>query len=464
MAGAPQEDNIEAVKCREKLKHHAPSRRRAFAITAAVVAAAALPAAAHADSLVFTKGDQIWISHVDGSAARPVTRRPNHWAWPSMADDGTIFAAGGDARVNPDGSDSGGSSEIYHLDQAGNQIGPFVETPGSRSTPALPTDSPDNLRVSPNGKLVSYDLEFNDNRDSFWEDLSNAHFNLVSEDYNTSVWLDDGHFVITHNGDTFGNAAYAVYDIAQPDSSHGPSDDPYLPDYKAVATRDGSRVAVYEADPLISGQGVASADIQLFAPAGNDIYNPGTMKCKITLNAATATTSLRASLSFTRDGSKLAWAGTDGVHESSTANLDTCSSVGDQLLLRGAAAPFFGPADEQPTPPQGHVALHSTAKSAKLSAKGALTFSISASESGTASVTGTITVPKHAHAVRFAGRNVRLAAGKPTKVTLRLSKTNAAAVRRALTRKNKLTAHITVSAKAASGDTGTVELALRLRP
>src|SRR3954447_23717323 len=87
---------------------------------AALAAAAIIPSAARADSLVYTKAGNVWISHADGSDPRQVTGTQNNWAWPSQADDGTIFVAGGAVRVNPDGSDSDGSTEIYRYDQNGH--------------------------------------------------------------------------------------------------------------------------------------------------------------------------------------------------------------------------------------------------------------------------------------------------------------------------------------------------------
>src|SRR5689334_14524319 len=103
---------------------HWPAR---VILGAAVAAAlAGLPQAARADSLLYVKGGEAWIAHADGSAARPLTTGSNGWAWPSMSDDGTVYVAGGKARVNPDGSDTDGSDLVYRLDQAGHQLSPPV--------------------------------------------------------------------------------------------------------------------------------------------------------------------------------------------------------------------------------------------------------------------------------------------------------------------------------------------------
>src|SRR5690349_508909 len=136
---------------------HWPVRLILGAACAAAVVAS--PGVARADSLLYAKGGQLWIAHADGSAARQVTSSANGW------------------------------DSVYHLDQSGNQIGPYVETPGSRSTPACPTYSPWNLRVSPNGKRVSFNEFFCDNGDSFYDDLSTGKFTLISENYSASNWL-----------------------------------------------------------------------------------------------------------------------------------------------------------------------------------------------------------------------------------------------------------------------------------
>jgi hypothetical protein len=72
-------------------------------------------------------------------------------------------------------------------------------------------------------------------------------------------------------------------------------------------------------------------------------------------------------------------------------------------------------------------------------------------------------MPKGAKVIRFATRKVTLVAGKATKVTLSLSKRNAAAVRRALRRKKKLAAKVTVAGKATTGGSATLRLSLKLK-
>src|SRR5438034_3280488 len=148
-----------------------------------MTAAALAPAAAQADSLVFIKGGEVWLSRADGSGARPVTSAPNHWAWPSEADDGAIAVAGGAARVNPGGTDSDGSSEIYRLSQAGAQLAPPVNTPGSNSSPACPTYPPSSVRISPDGTRVAYDAFHCDYQHPFLESFASGAFASFAPDY-----------------------------------------------------------------------------------------------------------------------------------------------------------------------------------------------------------------------------------------------------------------------------------------
>jgi hypothetical protein len=431
-------------------------RGRLAVLLGAALAAAALAPAARADSLVFVKAGNVWISHSDGSAARQVTTAANNWAWPSAADDGTIVVAGGKERVNAGGTDSDGSSEIYRFDQLGRRIGGTVDTPGTNSSPACPTYPPTSLRVSPNGQRVAYDAFSCDAKVPYLEDFATGHFASFAPDYGDPLWLDDGRLLITHIGVTFGNAPFAVYDTAAA-TGHGPSDDPYLNDRHAVASRDGNRVAVLEDDPLIDGSGAASADLVLYATTGGDVTQP-VQKCKLALNAGNIHNYSIASPTFSPDGSKLAWAENDGIHVANTANLDDCASVTQRLLAPGGAYPFFAKADAAAVKPT----LSAPAKTAKLSSGGALGFFVTSNEDAGGTATGTVSVRKGVK-VRFTKRALRFVAGQRVKVTLKLSKKSASAVRKALKPgKAKLTARITLVARALGGPSSTTRIALRL--
>src|SRR5437763_14117503 len=85
---------------------HRSARKRVVATPRSLLAAlAALPLAlaaiavpcstASADAIVYMQNSQVWVAAPDGSHAHQVTLYPNTWRWPSMADDGTIVAAGG---------------------------------------------------------------------------------------------------------------------------------------------------------------------------------------------------------------------------------------------------------------------------------------------------------------------------------------------------------------------------------
>jgi hypothetical protein len=101
------------------------------------------------------------------------------------------------------------------------------------------------------------------------------------------------------------------------------------------------------------------------------------------------------------------------------------------------------------------------AAASKLSKAGRISFLATASETATGTATGTMSVPKASKVVRFKTATLALSAGKLTKVTLKLSSKDAAAVRKALRRKS-LRAKITLTMKDASGNSGTKKFTLKL--
>ena len=120
------------------------------------------------------------------------------------------------------------------------------------------------------------------------------------------------------------------------------------------------------------------------------------------------------------------------------------------------------PPPPPPPPPPHTIVLRPAAKSARLSSSGVLGFLLSSSEAGSATASGTVSLPKGANVVRFASRKFKLSAGSKTKITLKLSKKNARRVRNAL-RHRRLSAKIVVVARGNSGTTATAKMSLALK-
>jgi hypothetical protein len=310
-----------------------------------VAVALAFPAAAGAASLVFVKDGNVWIAGADGSGARAVTSQPNNWAWPSEADDGTILVAGGAQRVNADGSDSDGSSELYRLDQQGRTIGGPATTPASTSTPQCPTYAPQIARVSPNGASVAYSLFFCDTFHTFYGPAlgGTAAMQQSLADYVDPSWIDDGRFLITHQGTTLdaSQAQWGVWDTGARTAGAWRAGESYLTGYQAVVSRSGTRVAVFQDDGADHYGTVANARITIYTASG--IQGADTaMRCEIPLDASTVKNATSASPSLSPDGGTIVWAQADGIHTATT------DCTGSRLLIPGGQWPFLGKADAAP--------------------------------------------------------------------------------------------------------------------
>jgi hypothetical protein len=307
-----------------------------------VAVALAFPAAAGAASLVFVKDGNVWIAGADGSGARAVTSQPNNWAWPSEADDGTILVAGGAQRVNADGSDSDGSSELYLLDQQGRTVGGPATTPASTSTPQCPTYAPQIARVSPNGASVAYSLFFCDGFRTFYGPAlgGTAGVQQSLADYVDPSWIDDGRFLITHQGTTLdaAQAQWGVWDTGARTAGAWRAGESYLTGYQAVVSRTGTRVAVLQDDGADHYGTVATAKISIYAASGIQAADTA-LRCEIPLDAATLQNAQSASPSLSPDGSTIVWAQSDGIHTAAT------DCTGARLLIPGGRWPFFGKAD-----------------------------------------------------------------------------------------------------------------------
>ncbi len=125
-----------------------------------------------------------------------------------------------------------------------------------------------------------------------------------------------------------------------------------------------------------------------------------------------------------------------------------------------APAPAATSAASTPAPDRTPAKLTASARSARLSKGGSISFLVASSENATGVATGSVRVSKR---LRFAPRAIALFTGTRTKVTLRLSSRDAARVRRALARRAKLKAAVTLSVKDSAGNPSSTTLSLKLR-
>jgi PKD repeat protein len=333
----------------------APSR------SASPQSAATAAATSPAGSIVYLKGGNVWIAHADGTHARQFTTRKLNWSSPSEADNGTVVVAGGLSRINKDGSDSSGSSEIYRFKPNGQQIGGVIPTWGSYSTPSCPTYGPNSVRVSPDASKIAYGIWEcgDDSYTALWTPATATGLKFPSqtlgqEDFYEPYWINNSEFVVSHAGPTVSDsqARWFVHKTTQ-------ADDTGVIGWnwaamtgtgaQAVLTKTGSILAVFEDDAADRTNGKPrTVRLWLFSDLVNGSY---TKNCTVKLNAASTSHPLQLSPSFSTDGKELLWGDDKGVEVASTTNPGNCGAVKPRLLIPGGSQPFFSGGVEKPALP-----------------------------------------------------------------------------------------------------------------
>jgi PKD domain len=345
---------------------------------AITVAGAGPAAAAGSDSLVYLKGGRVWIARGDGTGARPFTTAAYNWSSPSEDDNGNVVVVGGLARVNADGTDSGGSSEIYRFAPNGNQIGRPIPTWGSYSTPACPTYGPFSARVSPDGSKVAYGIwdcgSFSDT--ALWTPVTSTGLNfpnqtLGQEDFYEPQWVDNTQFMVSHAGPTVTDtqSRFFVHRLnAGDDVGPGWTDPAFTgTGVQALVSRQQTTLAAFEDDAAdyIDGK---PRHVRLFLYSSPSLAAAATngwnLNCTITLDAAHTSDPLHLSPSFSTDGTKLYWGDDRGVEVAQISDRSgSCGKVHPSVLVPGGSQPFVSsggihaPAAE-PVQPGAHYPPH----------------------------------------------------------------------------------------------------------
>ncbi len=306
--------------------------RRALVVAGLCLAVA--PTAASADSLVFIKSGNVWLSHSDGSGAYQVTSGGNYRS-PTQADDGTIAAGHGD--------------DIVRMTQNGTVLN-TIDPPPLTNSVGHPVDGPPiDVAISPDGSRIAYTFVGYEcpvgascgarsatgytAADHYTAGGGTTYFRDPSWVTNARTLQFGGYGSQVNIHDVGGAAKHWFNDSDYADPSTDLSD--------GEATRQGADLAIvrgYGSDTRIFWFPVA--DARSGTPA---VPDPST-------GCATGAEEGLAGPTWSPDGSALALESKDGIYVKRQAR--DCS-VQPTLAAPGGSAPDWGPADVNPAPRGG---------------------------------------------------------------------------------------------------------------
>jgi hypothetical protein len=330
----------------------------ALAATAVAAGIAAGPAAA--DSIVYAKDGNLFLTSPDGSKGYQVTY-DGGYSSPSQADNGTIGALRYDQLVRLDRSGHMLNAPIAGMGSAG---------PGNASNIGGPYEP----RISPDGTRFAYYFYVQTSFDDYYNDIRwidtgsystwtyADHFTspATESEYNRSMeqpewvtndrllgtlgmylnmwtWkLGTGHgytwnasqwwFGLQDPPDEWGVAAYHWYD--DPALSHDGT--------KLAMTDGGHRLEIAATHgPAWSGA-PPYAEVDYVNPVSS--LDPPTIECQTGEGTYT-------NPSWSRDGDSLAYGTQDGVHVMHVPDGLDCSQATEKTVAPGGSEPAFGPAD-----------------------------------------------------------------------------------------------------------------------
>ncbi len=315
-------------------------------VAAAFVLALVSAAPAAADSMVFERDNNIWISNPDGSGQFQVTLDGTAGApyeTPSESDNGTIVAV----RQTP-----GQRRQIYRMTQAGALLNPPINTPAP-GTGAI------DAKVSPDGTLVAYWFvtTVNDPLCPFCVNVSNRVLLTHSDRFTNAdevgtpngggwpSWINNNTIVL---GD--GAAQQWYYTLGMPEMAMWFADSDLTGQTRSMLDDEvaptGDRIAAVEGDN--------QENIVIAAMTAGPPTKPAVAHC-----GAIMPTGKFVDPTWQSDGRLLAWQENDGIWTMTVpANVDACAMGASQygtpaLRVPGGKNPDLSPAAINPGPRPG---------------------------------------------------------------------------------------------------------------
>jgi hypothetical protein len=313
-----------------------PRRRVTALIVACCLFVLGASGTAAADSLVFIKENNVWLSHADGTGQYQVTldgTADNPYQSPSQADDGTIVAI----RQWPNGG------PLYRMKQNGELINE-IPVGAVIAGPFAP-------QVSPDGATIAYEHVFSRNVNGYFETSSDVRFTRadgstpngigeVGRGAGAPSWIDSGRAFVGIN-------AIATTVVPGQEPVEWWNDYDHQPKWFSwgESLEDGE-VAPNGNIALVRGE-LEDNTIQLYRSAG-DFTSLPEPTCTLSGPSAGPAGKKFVDPTFSPSGDALAWQEGDGIWVEALP--PKCAEAKPHLLIPGATEPDWGPADVNPGP------------------------------------------------------------------------------------------------------------------